>query len=244
MCNSFPCILILAGQIRDPHGSVILPEVVEPSAVGHPFHTDNATKDQSSTREGRRNAPIEMNSSLDSIPPVPSIDPLVIPQVNAIARPTSDDVPTREGSSEIDEEDLVEESLSLDEIAEGSEADPPPGSNEPSTSDVGDLDKARYIYPSEITGVAGGGGDALLGNENDEVSITKWPPPSHRSALGTPEYVEDQALFKGHASVKEASDKSTAGPGPSTPPTASQPLSACASPKKRARVWEGTPLIL
>jgi hypothetical protein len=130
-----------------------------------------------------------MNSSLDSIPPVPSIDPLAIPQVNTTARSTSDDVPPREGSSEIDEEDLVEESLSLDEIAEGSEADPPPESNEPSassTSGVGDLDKARYIHPSEITGVTGGGGNALLGNENDEVSITKWPPPSRPSALGPP----------------------------------------------------------
>ena len=129
-----------------------------------------------------------MDSSLDSIPPVPSIDPLTIPQVDTIARSTSDDVPPREGSSEIDEEDLVEESLSLDEIAEGSEVGPPPESNKPSasnTSGVGDLDKARYIHPSEITGVAGGG-NALLGGENGEVSITKWPPQSRPLLLGPP----------------------------------------------------------
>jgi hypothetical protein len=192
-----------------------------------------------------------MNSSLDSIPPVPSVVPLTSPQVDARAPSTRVDVPSSEDLSEVHEEDLIEESLSLGEFVDGlgeSETGPPPlEGNETgisSSSDVGDLDKARYIDPSEVAG-AGDDGRVLpvsssgsLYPENDGASPSMMgaSEPSHSFVPGSRAGVEAQSPPKGQVTLKNAGNQSVS--GPSTPPSVSQPLSA--SPKKRARVWEGT----
>lgn len=191
---------------------------------------------------------VEMNSSLDSIPPAPVNSPTSL-QVNACAPSTGVDVPPSQPLSEVDEEDLVEESLSLGEFVDGlaeSETRPPPLEGGEtgilSSSDVGDLDKARYIDASEVAAVIGDGslvlpasssGSHYPKNDRGSPSIIGASGPSPPSVSGSRADAEYQSPPMGHATRKHAGDPCT--------PTVSQPLSA--SPKKRARVWEGMPPI-